>query len=92
MTSSKSRQFLKILYTNVDQFVNKRDELLNMISDDVPDIIFVTEVIPKAQVNPIPLSLISLPDFTLYTNFDCDAHNLGQSGFRGISIFISDSL
>jgi len=52
----------------------------------------VTEVIPKAQVNPIPVTLVSLPGFTSCTNFDYDAPHFGQSGFRGISIFISDSL
>ena len=38
---------LKCFYTNADQFVNKRDDLLMMISDDRPDLILITEVIPK---------------------------------------------
>ena len=44
---------LKCLYTNADQFVNKRDDLVMSIAGDKPDIILITEVIPKKQINPI---------------------------------------
>ena len=44
---------MKIFYINADQFLNKRDELALLLSDDKPDIILVTKVLPKAMVNPI---------------------------------------
>ena len=40
---------LKFLYTNADQFVNKRDDLLARIAGDEPDVILITEFIPKSQ-------------------------------------------
>ena len=52
---------MSVLYSDVDQFVNKRDECCAMIAGDEPDLILLTEVIPKAQVNPIPPALLSLP-------------------------------
>ena len=33
----------KCLYTNADQFVNKRDDLVMSIAGDKPDIILITE-------------------------------------------------
>ena len=45
--------YLKILYTNADQFVNKRDDLLMLIAGNEPDIILINETIPKAQSLPI---------------------------------------
>ena len=44
---------MKFLYTNVDQFVNKRDDLQARIADDEPDVIMITELIPKGQPNPL---------------------------------------
>ena len=44
---------LKILYTNVDQLVNKCYDLLMFIAGNEPDIIFINESIPKAQSLPI---------------------------------------
>ena len=44
---------LNILYKNANQFVNKRDDLLRFIGDDKPDVMLITEVIPKNQTNPI---------------------------------------
>ena len=35
------------MYTNSDQFPNKKEELLTFIVDDKPDIIMITEMIPK---------------------------------------------
>ena len=51
---------LKFFYTNADQFVNERDDLLARIADDEPDIILITEVIPKSQSNPIAPALLSI--------------------------------
>ena len=42
---------LEYLYTNADQLLNKIEELKMHIADDEPDVIIITEVIPKAQKN-----------------------------------------
>ena len=54
---------LKFFYTNADQFVNKRDDLLARIADDEPDVILITEVIPKCQSNPIAPALLNLEGY-----------------------------
>ena len=41
---------LVVLYTNADQFLNKKDELLQLIAGNEPNIIIITEVIPKATI------------------------------------------
>jgi len=38
---------LSVFYTNTDQFVNKRDLLLVQIADKNPDLILISELLPK---------------------------------------------
>ena len=83
---------LNVIYTNADQLINKRDDLSMFIADKNPDIIMVTEVIPKAQVHSLPPSLLAIDGYTLYTNFDISTRNLGSSGIRGIAIFVHSSI
>ena len=80
---------LRVMYTNIDQFTNKRDDLFMAITEQEPDLILLTEVIPKAQVNPISPATLSLPGFRMYLNFQPGNDNLGRSGSRGICIFAS---
>ena len=63
-----------------------------LIADEKPDLILLTEVIPKAQVNPIPPAVMVIPEFNMYLNFDPSKSNLGGAGMRGICIFVSSSL
>ena len=51
---------LKIFYTNVDQFLNKKDELEMAIAGDGPDIILIT---PKSNCNTIIAMRISLSHY-----------------------------
>ena len=81
-----------MLYTNVDQFINKRDDLIMTITGAEPDIILLTEVIPKAQKLPIPPALLALPNFVTHLNFDPAKPHLGTSGQRGLAIFIAEHL
>ena len=83
---------INLLYTNIDQLPNKRDELLMAISDSKPDIIVLTEVIPKAQRHPIDLAIISIPEYILRVNFDPNRTGLGPSGKWGIGIYTSNRL
>lgn len=63
-----------------------------MIADNEPDLIMLTEVIPKAQVNPIHTAILAIPEYTMYLNFDPSTKNLGRGGCRGIGIFVSSRL
>ena len=83
---------MSVLYANVDQFVNKRDCLSAMIAGDEPDLILLTEVIPKAQVTPISPAQLSLPGYAMYSNFDLSHRGLGASGSRGICIYVAERL
>ena len=39
-----------------------------LIADDEPDVIMITEVIPKAQKNPIPDTLLNVEGYEVYKN------------------------
>ena len=72
--------------------MNKRDDLLMQISDNPPDIILITEVIPKAQINPIEEARLNIPGFNVFLNFDPTLNNLGSSNCRGIAIYVSNMI
>ena len=78
---------LKILYTNADQFINKRNDLEMFNANDQPDIMLITEIIPKNQVNPITQALLDIEGYKCYLNFNPDECNLGASGIRGVCIY-----
>ena len=63
-----------------------------LTANNNPDLIIITEVIPKAQINPIPTSRLTIDGFNFYINFDYGVSNLGKSGKRGIIIYVSNSL
>ena len=46
----KTEGKLMVLYKNADQFLNKKDELLQLIVVNEPHIIIITEVMPKATI------------------------------------------
>ena len=52
----------------------------------------LTEIIPKSQTLPLSPAVISLPGYSMYTNFNAALSNLGASGTRGVGIYIRDSL
>ena len=81
-----------MLYTNADQFVSKRDDMMMLICNDKPDLILLTEVIPKAQRLAIAPAQLAIPGFAQYANFLPSTQNLGSSGTRGICIYASLSL
>ena len=83
---------LKCLYTNADQFLNKKDDLLIAIADDQPDIMLITEVIPKNQVQPIAEVQLLIDGYDCLINFDHTKPNLGASGIRGVAIYTKVSL
>ena len=87
-----SEKGFKLFYTNADQLVNKRDQLLMFIADDPPDIMLITEVIPKSQIHPINPALLDIEGYNLHKNFDLESSNLGRSGIRGVAIYSSKKI
>ena len=64
---------------NSDQLLNKRDDLLMKIADSPPDIILITEVIPKAQTNPtIEEARLNILGFNIFLNFDPNLYDLEE--------------
>ena len=84
---------LRILYTNADGLLNKRDLLTVCTNMEKPDIVMVNEVIPKAQKLPITVQGLSIPGYrNAMTNFNPEDTNLGNSGTRGLAVYVKDSL
>ena len=91
---------LKVLYANADQLVagshsillgswqlpHKMEEQKVMIMNREPDIIVITEVIPKAQEHPIVRPRLKLPGYNEFLNFDPYTLVPRQCGKRGIII------
>ena len=92
LTNTDDNEFLnnlQVLYTNCDQLLNKFDELLTIVEHSKPDIILLTEVIPKAQVLPIGLSRLTIPQYHLFSNFNPENSDLGKSGCRGMVVYVA---
>jgi len=82
---------LKVFYTNADQFLNKRDDLLLHIAGNEPDVIMITEVLPKVQSTYVSDVQLQIPGYKLYTNFKLNCDLSGPKG-RGIVIYLSHDL
>ena len=80
-----------MMYTNADQLLNKMHFLEVHVSSREPDILVITEVIPKAQKNPIPRSCLALKGYTEFFNFRCDLCGIAQQG-RGIAVYVKQGL
>ena len=91
-TESTTKEELKVLYTNADQFINKRDDLLMLIADDEPDVILINEVIPKKQTKPIAEAQLQIDGYNCQLNFDPNSADLGTSNVRGVAIYSKKSL
>jgi len=69
---------------------NKRDDLLILIAGKEPDLISITEVLPKANFAYTSSSRVDIPKFFRYRNFYPDAEPV--VGIRGICIYVSNKL
>ena len=79
-TSTKGYIGLRYLYANVDQLLNKMDDLSMLIAVKEPDIMLFTEVIPKAQRYPILETQLKLKGYDIYTNFNHTDENWMDPG------------
>ena len=87
---TKQIEHIKTLYTNADQLVNKLDDLLLIIAHESPELIAITEVIPKAQIHPLLKATLSIPGYELFTNFDPEQPIVERK--RGIAIYVASRL
>jgi len=73
---------LRCLYSNVDSFNNKKNEINARINDLDPDIIGFTEVNPKSSTWNLTAQELLINGYTLYSNLD----------ERGSVLYIKDKL
>ena len=73
------------MYSNADQLLNKMEELKAQIAERAPEIMLFTEVIPKAQKNPISETQVEIDGYQLFKNFNYTDDNLGASGISGVA-------
>ena len=83
---------MRCLYSNADQLLNKVESLRACIAGEPPDIMLFTEVIPKAQKNPILESQLNIPGYDCYVNFKYSDSDLGASGKRGVAIYVKSEI
>ena len=57
---------MKVLYPNADQFISKQDDMAMLICRDEPDLILLTEVIPKVQKAAICSAVMTIPGYVQY--------------------------
>lgn len=81
------KNFIKCFYTNVDSLLNKRAELLTVIHKDKPDVICLTEILPKTFKHELNLSEIKFEGFTCFSNIQSVAQ-----GARGVVIYVRNEM
>ena len=72
-------------------FSIKKEDLPEIIAGNEPSVVMITEVIPKAQINPIEASALNIDGY-VYVNFDISKPNLGACGIRGVAIYVKEDL
>ena len=72
------------MYTNCDQLSNKQDELLLLVETEKPDLICLTEVLPKSYSS---FDRFVIPGFILFDNFDTKLSR--DLPYRGVCIYVA---
>ena len=62
------------------------------IAGSEPDIMMITEVLPKAQVQALSAAIFNFAGYKVYMNFEPDNTNLGKQGLRSICVYIKDNI
>ena len=57
-----------------------------------PDIVIITEILPKSPKSTVSSPLLTLPGYSLYVNFDPDNYTPVTSQIHGVGIFVSEKL
>ena len=76
---------MRILYSNVDSLPNKLYELLIEIGIHQPDIMMITEVLPKNEETKTTKESISINGFEVYTN-------ISEDRVRGTAVYIKENI
>ena len=81
---SVNKNFFNCTYVNADNLMNKREELEAMIAIHSPDIICVSEFLPKNTSTPVQEPELNLVNYDLCSNISCAK--------RGVVIYVASSL
>ena len=73
---------LKVMYTNADSLLNKKDELIAAIAENDYDVISITEIKPKTH-KEIILAEYQLPGYEMFLNKDPK---------RGVAIYVKKDI
>ena len=90
--NTKGEVSLKCFYSNVDQLLNKMEDMRMKIASKEPDLLMLTEVIPQAQRHPVTDTQMKINGYKVYINFEYTDDNLGTSGKGGVAIYVKDNL
>ena len=80
-----NRQVLRVLYTNADGLLNKRQDLQNLIDsfERPPDVIAITEVKAKLHNHQLLSSERNMEGYNIFS------HGLEGSNERGVLIYVA---
>ena len=79
------------MYSNVDSLLNKRDLLKLRIELEKPDIILISEVLPKRCITPIQESELQLDGYDLHSNLSMETCKRGVLIYTKVSLRASPS-
>ena len=71
--------------------MNKRDLLLVQIADKNPNLILISELLPKFSSFTVHPALFALPGYSSYLNFDTDCV-LSNLNIHGVGVFVSQKI
>ena len=83
MRSNNTKASLKVIYTNADSYLNKRNELSALIEKEKPDVICMAEIFPKNKKYSYNACEYKINGYTAYIN---------DKGHRGVAIYIHEKL
>ena len=72
--------------------MNKINDLEMVIAGSEPDLILITEILPKYHLYCIKKTSLMIPGYSLYLNFDLDSDITPILDIRGVEIFISNTV
>ena len=82
----KSYQSFAVFYTNADNLINKRNELYHSLTSVKPEIICITEILPKNALLPVDDCELQIQ------GFDCFTNNNKSMCHRGVLIYTKKCL
>jgi endonuclease/exonuclease/phosphatase family metal-dependent hydrolase len=71
------------MYTNIDSLSNKKDELLLRVDDLDPEIIAITEILPKNQESKLSSAELNISGYDIFVN---------ERQFRGVALYLKSTL